>query len=118
MLPLRRVSGRRGRREKSGRCRSSRLERPLQCRSPSGPEADEGEGITLAIATKPPVERREAPAVSTVHLTDEGLRHTRCGEALAFLRRRHGLELDFHCRVCHEHISLTEYALGRIPTSS
>jgi hypothetical protein len=118
MLPLRRVSGRRGRREKSGRCRASRLERPLQCRSPSGPEADEGEGITMAIATKPPVERREAPAVSTVHLTDEGLRHTRCGEALAFLRRRHGLELDFHCRVCHEHISLTEYALGRIPTSS
>ena len=56
--------------------------------------------------------------MSTVHLTDEGLRHTRCGEALAFLRRRHGLELDFHCRVCHEHISLTEYALGRIPTSS
>jgi hypothetical protein len=107
MLSLRRVSGGRGRREKSGRCRASRLERPLQCRSPSGPEADEGEGITMAIATKPPVERREAPAVSTVHLTDEGLRHTRCGEALAFLRRRHGLELDFHCRVCHEHISLT-----------
>lgn len=118
MLSLRRVSGGRGRREKSGRCRASRLERPLQYRSPSGPEADEGEGITMAIATKPPVERREAPAVSTVHLTGEGLRHTRCGEALAFLRRRHGLELDFHCRVCHEHISLTEYALGRIPTSS
>jgi hypothetical protein len=71
----------------------------------------------MAIATKPPVERREAPAVSTVYLTDEGLRHTRCGEVLAFIRRRHGLELDFHCRVCHEHIALTEYALNRIPTN-
>jgi hypothetical protein len=69
----------------------------------------------MAIATKPPVERREAPAITTVYLTDDGLHHTRCGEALAFLRRRQGLELDFHCRVCHESISLTEYALNRIP---
>ena len=72
----------------------------------------------MAIATKPPVERREAPAVTTVYLTEDGLHHTRCREALTFLRRRQGLELDFHCRVCHEHIALTEYALGRIPTGS
>jgi hypothetical protein len=37
---------------------------------------------------------------------------------LAFIRRRQGLELDFHCRVCHEHIALTEYALNRIPVGS
>lgn len=72
----------------------------------------------MAIATKPPVERREAPPVSTVYLADDGLRHTRCGDALAFLRRRQGLELDFHCRTCHESISLTEYALNRIPIGS
>ena len=72
----------------------------------------------MAIATKPPVERREAPAVSTVYLTDEGLYHTRCRAPLAFLRRRQGLELDFHCRACHEHIALTEYALNRIPSGS
>lgn len=69
----------------------------------------------MAIATKPPVERRDSPAITTVYLSDDGLHHTRCGEALAFLRRRQGLELDFHCRACHEHISLTEYALNRIP---
>jgi hypothetical protein len=69
----------------------------------------------MAIVSKQPVERREAPIVSTVYLTDEGLRHARCGEVLAFVRRRQALELDFHCRVCHEHISLTEYALTRIP---
>ena len=33
----------------------------------------------MAIATKPPVERREAPAVSTVHLTDEELEMARHG---------------------------------------
>jgi hypothetical protein len=48
-------------------------------------------------------------------LTDEGLRHARCGAVLAFIRRRQVRELDFHCRVCHEHIALTEYALTRIP---
>ena len=69
----------------------------------------------MAIATKPPVERRDAPAISTVYLTDDGLHHARCGEVLAFIRRRQGLELDFHCRVGHEHIALTEYALNRIP---
>ncbi|HEX3178754.1 MAG TPA: hypothetical protein VHZ49_18910 [Methylomirabilota bacterium] len=71
----------------------------------------------MAVATKP-VERRDAPVVSTVYLTDDGLRHARCGEALAFVRRRQGLELDFHCRVCHEHIALTEYALNRIPVGA
>jgi hypothetical protein len=69
----------------------------------------------MAVASKAPVERREAPVVTTVYLTDEGLRHARCGEVLAFVRRRQGLELDFHCRACHEHIALTEYALKRIP---
>jgi hypothetical protein len=34
---------------------------------------------------------------------------------MAFLRKRQGLELDFHCRVCHEHVSLPEYALSRVP---
>jgi hypothetical protein len=72
----------------------------------------------MAIATKPPVERRDAPAISTVYLNDDGLHHARCGEVLAFLRRRQGLELDFHCRVCHEHIALTEYALNRIPVGT
>jgi hypothetical protein len=73
----------------------------------------------MAVATKQPVERRvDTPVVSTVYLTDEGLRHARCGEVIAFLRRRQGLELDFHCRVCHEHVSLTEYALSRIPVGA
>ena len=77
----------------------------------------------MAIVSRPaerrePIDRREAPPVSTVYLTDDGLRHARCGAVLAFLRRRQALELVFHCRTCHEHISLTEYALTRIPTGA
>ena len=77
----------------------------------------------MAIVTKPverrePVDRREAPLVSTVYLTDHDLRHARCGEIIAFLGRRRGLELVFHCRACHEHISLTEYALTRVPVGA
>jgi hypothetical protein len=72
----------------------------------------------MAIATKT-VERQEPPAISTVYLTDGGsLRHTRCGEPIAFLRRRQELELYFYCRVCHEHIALPEYALSRIPVGA
>jgi hypothetical protein len=69
----------------------------------------------MGVGIKQPIERRDAPVVSTVYLTEEGLRHARCGAVLAFIRRRQALELDFHCRVCHEHIALTEYALTRIP---
>jgi hypothetical protein len=72
----------------------------------------------MGVGIKQPIERRDAPAVSTVYLTDEGLRHARCGEVLAFIRRRQALELDFHCRACHEHIALTEYALTRIPVGA
>ena len=74
----------------------------------------------MAIVIRPterraPVDRREAPPVNTVYLTDEGLRHSRCGQVLAFVRRRQALELVFHCRGCHEHLTLTEFALSRIP---
>ena len=30
-------------------------------------------------------------------------------------RRLMALELVFHCRACHEHLTLTEFALSRIP---
>ena len=57
----------------------------------------------------------EMPTITTVFLGEEGLHHARCGQPLMYLRRRQGVELDFHCRVCHEHVSLPEYALSRVP---
>jgi len=71
----------------------------------------------MAVATVRPA-ANEMPTITTVFLGDEGLHHARCGQAMVFLRKRQGLELDFHCRVCHEHIALTEYALNRIPGGS
>ena len=68
----------------------------------------------MAVATVRPA-ANEMPTITTVFLGDEGLHQARCGQAMVFLRKRQGLELDFHCRVCHEHISLPEYALSRVP---
>jgi hypothetical protein len=72
----------------------------------------------MAVVSRQPIDRREAPVVNTVFLTDEGLRHSRCGAVLSFVRRRQALELIFHCRACHEHITLTEYALTRVPVGA
>jgi len=74
----------------------------------------------MAVATiKPTADRNnDNPSITTVYLNQDGLHHTRCGEPIAFLRKRQGLELDFHCRVCHETVSLPEYALARVPARS
>ncbi len=57
----------------------------------------------------------DMPTITTVFLGEEGLHHARCGHGMIFLRKRQGLELDFHCRVCHETMTLPEYALSRVP---
>ena len=44
----------------------------------------------------------------------DDLRHARCRQALEF-RRRRGLEVDFYCRTCCEHVSLPEHVLSRVP---
>ena len=44
----------------------------------------------------------------------DDLRHARCRQALEFLRWR-GLEVDFYCRTCCEHVSLPEHVLSRVP---
>src|SRR2546428_7338538 len=80
--------------------------------APAGTRA--GGKAAMAVATVKPA-ANETPTITTVFLGEDGLHHTRCGQPMAFLRRRQGLELDFHCRVCHEHVSLPEYALSRVP---
>ena len=73
----------------------------------------------MAVATIKPTtdrnDRNDNPTITTVFLGEDGLHHARCGEPIAFLRRRQGLELDFHCRACHETVSLPEYAMQRVP---
>src|SRR5919204_1479644 len=80
--------------------------------APAG--TDRRRQAAMAVETVRPASN-EIPAITTVYLGEEGLHHARCGQPMAFLRKRQQLELDFHCRVCHEHISLPEYALSRVP---
>jgi hypothetical protein len=59
------------------------------------------------------------PPVATVARSAEGaLRHAHCGRTLEFLGGRAGLELDFYCFGCCEHVTLTPYALARVPLAA
>jgi hypothetical protein len=52
----------------------------------------------------------------TVYRVPEGkLHHTRCQHAIDFVGVRGGIEFDFYCLTCREHVTLTEGALSRIP---
>jgi hypothetical protein len=59
--------------------------------------------------------RRTDPPVTTVFLGEQGeLRHARCREQMAFQGTRGGLEIDYYCLACHEHVTLSAYALSRV----
>jgi hypothetical protein len=46
---------------------------------------------------------------------NDGIHHTRCHSRIDFVGVRGGIEFDFYCLVCREHVTLTEAALPRIP---
>ncbi len=59
------------------------------------------------------------PAVSTVHMGSDGtIFHARCGQALAYMRTRGGLELVFYCLECVEHVTLPLHAMPRVPMTA
>jgi hypothetical protein len=56
------------------------------------------------------------PPLRLVFRTSEGrIGHTRCGQPLDFHGCRAGIELDFYCAACVEHVTLPECVLSRIP---
>jgi hypothetical protein len=56
------------------------------------------------------------PPVATVHRGADGsLHHTRCARRMEFMGGRAGVELDFYCYTCCEHITLTPYVVMRLP---
>jgi hypothetical protein len=70
-----------------------------------------------------PRPRTPEPAPTTVRMTmyfsPEGiLHHTRCQSRLHFRGVRAGLEADFFCASCHEHVSVPKYAVSQIPVES
>jgi hypothetical protein len=46
---------------------------------------------------------------------DGRIGHSRCGRPLEFHGCRAGIELDFYCHACVEHVTLPECVLSRIP---
>ena len=68
-------------------------------------------------ANKPSASARMAmPPVTTVHRGPDGsLHHTRCSRRMEFMGGRAGVELDFYCYTCCEHITLNPYVVMRLP---
>jgi hypothetical protein len=60
--------------------------------------------------------RSAMPPVTTVHRAPDGsLHHTRCARRMEFMGGRAGVELDFYCYTCCEHITLNPYVVMRLP---
>lgn len=59
--------------------------------------------------------RDPIPPVATVYRAPDGsLHHSRCATRMDFQGRRAGLELDFYCLHCCEHVTLPTYVLMRL----
>jgi hypothetical protein len=59
------------------------------------------------------------PRIVTVFRSPEGdIFHARCRRPVGFIGTRGGIEYDFYCLECREHVTLTENALTRIPQES
>ena len=71
---------------------------------------------TLPITKTTTSSRTAMPPVATVHRAPDGsLHHTRCARRLEFMGGRAGIELDFYCYSCCEHITLNSYVMMRLP---
>jgi hypothetical protein len=60
----------------------------------------------------------EPPLAIVFRSPDGCICHTRCGRSLHLQGRRGGLELDFYCQHCVEHVTLPECILPRIPRTA
>jgi hypothetical protein len=58
--------------------------------------------------------RNEVPRVVTVYAGETGIHHTRCSQRIEFRGSRGGLELEFYCRTCHEHVTLPDHVMARL----
>ncbi|MBI4611315.1 MAG: hypothetical protein HY726_20180 [Candidatus Rokubacteria bacterium] len=57
-----------------------------------------------------------SPPIATVfRKPDEGIYHARCRQRVQFRGTRGGVEVDFYCLCCYEHVTLPEDLLPRIP---
>lgn len=76
-------------------------------------EFEEREEPATPVATS----SRTLPRIATVYrgVASGEFHHTRCDRELTFVGVRGGIEIDFYCLNCREHVTLTEFALSRVP---
>jgi hypothetical protein len=67
----------------------------------------------------PPADRAPAPQPAIVFRAASGgmVCHVRCGQPLEFQGRRAGVELDFYCHRCIEHVTVPECLVPLIPVA-
>lgn len=59
---------------------------------------------------------RTVPRIASVFRGVDGkLHHARCGREVELVGVRGGIELDFHCLGCFEHVTLTQGSLSHVP---
>ncbi|HET7343902.1 MAG TPA: hypothetical protein VFL90_20735 [Methylomirabilota bacterium] len=74
---------------------------------------------TTTTKTPTTTTRPTIPPVATVYRApDGGLHHARCSTRMDFMGGRAGLELDFYCLTCCEHVTVTPYVLSRLAASA
>lgn len=72
--------------------------------------------VPLKVTKSAASTRMGMPPVTTVHRGADGsLHHTRCARRMEFMGGRGGVELDFYCYTCCEHITLNPYVVMRLP---
>lgn len=77
------------------------------------------ETTTATTKVTPVTSRSTMPPVATVFRAPDGaLHHSRCASRMDFMGRRAGLELDFYCLICCEHVTVTPYVLSRLPEAA
>jgi hypothetical protein len=59
---------------------------------------------------------QDIPPITTVFVAGGRLHHSWCKQPLDYQGTRAGLELDFYCYRCVEHVSMPETVLPRIPS--
>ena len=58
------------------------------------------------------------PRVTTAYVSEGRIHHARCRAPIDFRGSRGGVELDFYCRTCREHVTLPEHAVARLRPES
>lgn len=58
------------------------------------------------------------PIVTVFRGAEGGIYHARCSRRIEFRGSRGGVELDFYCLTCREHVTLPETVLARIPVGT